>query len=66
MATCFSCATRRSVAQAFDVTRLALSGDPVPIADQIQTAQAPPSGAFAVSDHALAYPAPRPVALPRS
>ncbi|MGB7220208.1 MAG: protein kinase [Vicinamibacterales bacterium] len=43
------------VAQAFDVTRMALSGDPVPIVDQIQTAQAPPGGAFTVSDRVLAY-----------
>jgi serine/threonine protein kinase len=43
------------VAQDFDVTRLAVSGDPVPIVDQIQRGQAPPSGAFAVSDRVLAY-----------
>ncbi len=43
------------VAQPFDLTRLALSGDPISIVDQIQTAQAPPSGAFAVSDRVLAF-----------
>ncbi|OFV91843.1 MAG: hypothetical protein A3H95_02685 [Acidobacteria bacterium RIFCSPLOWO2_02_FULL_64_15] len=43
------------VAQPFDASRLELSGEPVTVADQIQTAQGVPSGAFAVADRVLAY-----------
>ncbi len=44
------------VAQPFDPERLTLSGNPVPVAEPVQrTAFGAPSGAFTVSDRALAY-----------
>ncbi len=44
------------MAQAFDPDRLALTGEPVPIADEIQTLGSPQSGVFSVSQNGvLAY-----------
>jgi serine/threonine protein kinase/Tol biopolymer transport system component len=44
------------MAQPFDVQRLALNGEPVPIAEQVQTLAGPPSGVFSVSSNGvLAY-----------
>ena len=41
------------MAQPFDAGRLALTGEPVPVAEQIQTLSNPPTGAFSVSDNGV-------------
>ena len=47
---------RTLMAQPFDARRLALSGDPFPIAEQIQIQGTPPNGVFSVSENGvLAY-----------
>jgi hypothetical protein len=47
---------RTLMAQPFDVNRLALTGEPVPVAEQIQTTGFPPSAIFSVSEAGvLAY-----------
>ena len=44
------------MAEAFDMRRLALTGEPVPVAEQIQTLANPPTGVFSASDNGvLAY-----------
>jgi eukaryotic-like serine/threonine-protein kinase len=43
---------RTLMAQPFDVNRLALTGEPVPVAEQIQTTGFPPSAIFSVSGQA--------------